>query len=112
LGVHNVLWNSGQIANNQQVIFWGVDANRPEEEDEGMKNVTISSAYVNAGAGGTGGNEVVKLEYKGDWTKVTEGQKGGNSLAVTGSRGSSMTFTGQGKYLLADPICSRRGKGC
>lgn len=104
--MHNVLWSAGQIVNSQQVIFWGVDATRPSDAD-GMKNVTVDDTYqrpksASDSDSGVGGS--VGLEYKGNWTQIGMGstqEAVGKGLAVASSRGSSVTFQGQGGSLVS-----------
>ncbi|WVQ93156.1 hypothetical protein IAU59_000220 [Kwoniella sp. CBS 9459] len=105
LGVHNVIWDSGTIASGEQVIFWGIVADRPLESG-GLSNVTIDDAYVPTDGAG------VALKFDGDWTHLSpsvsstsfvESEKiNGNfnkTLAVTQGKGCSIAFSGAGSAM-------------
>ncbi|OCF39411.1 hypothetical protein I317_06785 [Kwoniella heveanensis CBS 569] len=104
-GIHDVLWNSGTIASGEQVIFWGIVADRPLESSS-LSNVTIDDAYVPGDGAGVG------LKFEGNWThlgpsvsstSLVESEKiTGNfnkTLAVTQGKGSSVTFSGAGSAM-------------
>ncbi|KAK4683860.1 hypothetical protein P7C73_g6355, partial [Tremellales sp. Uapishka_1] len=103
LGVHEVVWTAGSLDAGQQVVFWGVDATRPAES--GMTNVTIDNTYSRS-------SPQVDLTYSGLWQSLTsalseqESLSGclNETLAVSTTIGSSVTFTGAGSavYLYGD----------
>ncbi|OXG15693.1 hypothetical protein C366_04285 [Cryptococcus neoformans Tu401-1] len=109
-GSHQVMWNSGPIPPSEQVIFRGIEAQRPIELGGRGKgtNVTIDDTYTYGSY-----PNLVDLEFEGDWTHLGSGagmqtslsEAGdlGNdfnkTLAVTNSKGASITFSGMGSAI-------------
>lgn len=100
LGLHNVRWDSGPVGENDQVIFWGIDGERPAD-GTGMTNITIDNTYARDGG--------IEFRFDGAWEQKSAGDSGGENmegnfnktLATTSKLGASVSFTGTGESQLS-----------
>jgi len=86
-GTHAVSWDSGPVGADTQVIFWGINGERPTS---GGRNVTLDDSYRSAGPG-------VALKYKGDWQEAAGDEYFNKTLAVSTQSGASVSFNGTGE---------------
>ncbi|ORY33124.1 hypothetical protein BCR39DRAFT_332826 [Naematelia encephala] len=101
-GLHRLLWDSGEIQNGQEVIFWGIDGTRAADAG-GMANVTIDDTFTREGS--------IQLDYQGDWSHLEQGASGtlsevnglsgdfNQTLSLTQSQGSSVSFSAPGSAI-------------